>query len=96
MLDYVLDLLRVREAEFRTSADSAEWAELVRRLEADAAAICDQAEAKADDLADLPDVPALDALDALPDGLPELTDLPEYVAALDAARSASTQPGCGE
>jgi DNA-binding transcriptional regulator YdaS (Cro superfamily) len=90
MLDKALDLLRVREAEFRTSADSAEWAELVRRLEADAAALCDPV----DDLAGLPDDPS--ALDALPDDLPELTDLPEYAAALEAARSASTRPGGGE
>lgn len=91
MLDKALDLLRVREAEFRTSADSAEWAELVRRLEADAAALCDPV----DDLAGLPDVD-LAALDALPDDLPELTELPEYAAALDAARSSSARPGRGE
>jgi DNA-binding transcriptional regulator YdaS (Cro superfamily) len=89
MLDNMLKLLRQGEAEFRASADSAAWAELVRRLEADAAALCDPV----DDLAGLPDDPA--ALDALPDDLPELTDLPEYVAALEAARSASTRPGGG-
>jgi hypothetical protein len=39
LLDNVLKLLRQGEAEFRASADSAAWAELVRKLEyADAAA----------------------------------------------------------
>lgn len=89
LLDNVLKLLREREADFRASPDSAAWAELVRKLEADAATRCDPVESQADDLAGLPDVD-LAALDALPDDLPELTDLPEYVAALDAARSAHT------
>ena len=97
LLDNVLKLLRQGEAEFRASADSIAWVELVDALEFAAAARCDPAEEQ--DADDLPGLPAVDlaALDlAALDGLAELTELPEYAAALDAARSASTRRGGGE